>query len=90
MCVAAGFYLPLRIFSCLTALVFLSLLLLDDEKEEREEGARERGGEKGKVAMVSGLVIREKKSTREIVEISGRKSGKKYSSSWTPVVTLLI
>jgi len=33
MCVAAGFYLPLRIFSCLTALAFLGLLLLDDENK---------------------------------------------------------
>lgn len=50
MCVAAGFYLPLRIFSCLTALAFLSLLLLDDEKEEKERerrNKREREGEKG-------------------------------------------
>lgn len=38
--------------------------------------------------MVSRLATREKKSTREIVEIGGRKSRKKYSSSWTPVVTL--
>lgn len=45
MCVAAGFYLPLRIFSCLTALAFLSLLLLDDETEERER-RNERGEEK--------------------------------------------
>lgn len=61
MCVAAGFYLPLRIFSCLTALAFLSLLLLDDEKEERK-GRNERGKEKrGEVAMVSRLATREKK-----------------------------
>lgn len=82
MCVAAGSYLPLRIFSCLTALAFLSLLLLDDETEERErEKKREReggGGERGEAAM-SGLATREKKSTREIVEIGGRKE---YSSSW--------
>jgi len=90
MCVAVGFYLPLRIFSCLTALAFLGLLLLDDEKKGREkEGARGKR-EKGEVTMASGLVTREKKSTREIVEIGGRKSRKKYSSSWTPVIILLI
>jgi len=92
MCVAVGFYLPLRIFSCLTALAFLGLLLLDDEKKEKErekEGATG-GGEKGEVTMASGLVTREKKPTREIVEIGGRKSRKKYSSSWTPVIILLI
>lgn len=80
MCVAAGFYLPLRIFSCLTALAFLGLLLLDDKKEERERGS-ERGGGGGAVAMESTLATQEKKLTREIVEIGGRKSRKKYSSS---------
>lgn len=73
MCVAAGFYLPLRIFSCLTALAFLSLLLLDDEKEERErEGGKERegGGDHGEQTCDPGEEInaRNRRDRRQEIE----------------------
>lgn len=92
MCVAAGFYLPLRIFSCLTALAFLSLLLLDDEKKETEGATREM--EQGE-PMVGRDSRPKRRNQRERSSRSsvGRKwkRGKKCSPSGIDeVVTLLI